>query len=268
MLLCTGTANASTTTFTDTLNLNHEQSILVNRQGIFSGGTAANLERIVRVSANVKSTQTLTFTPEAAEATAIGDELELWNERDEGVTPAAIGELINDAILDLGEHAPVPVTSDAFTFSANAPEIDIDELEVGEVVDGTNWEIITGVEWKPADTSDTVFAWVRVDSPDFHVDRHARTVTIRGQHLWLCDSMQMRVKGANIPGILEADTDTTAVNFEWLTHQVAAQALGLRLEKAFDRRDVEGRLLQLQQRADNLRGRVNLRLKGRIWRLS
>jgi hypothetical protein len=268
MLLCTATANASTTTFTDTLNLNHEQSILVNRQGIFSGGTASNLERVVRVASNVKSTQTLTFTPAVPEATAIADELELWNERDEGVTPAAIHELINDAILDLGEHAPVPVTSDSFTFSANSPEIDIDLLEVGEVVDGTNWEIITGVDWKPADTDDTTFAWVRVDSPDFHVDRYARTITIRGQHLWLCDSMQMRVRGANIPSILDEDADTTPVNFEWLTHQVAAQALGLRLEKAYDRRDVEGRLLQLQQRADNLRGRVNLRLKGRIWRLT
>jgi hypothetical protein len=268
MLLCTATANASTTTFTDTLNLNHEQSILVNRQGIFSGGTTNNLSRVVRVASNVKATQTLTFTPAVPEATAVGDELELWNERDEGVTPAAIAELINDAILDLGEHAPVPVTSDEFTFSANAPEIDIDLLEVDSVVDGLNWEIITGVEWKPADTSDTVFGWVKVDSPDFHVDRNARTVTIKGQHLWLCDSMSMRVKGANTPSILTSDSSSTPVNFEWLTHQVAAQALGLRLEKAFDRRDVEGRLLQLQQRADNLRGRVNLRLKGRLWRLS
>ncbi len=267
MLLCTATGNGTTLTFIDTLNLNHEQSILVNRQGIFSGGTANNLARVVRVESNVKASQTLTFTPAVPSSTAIGDELELWNERDEGVTPAAVNDLINDAILDALEFSPTPITSDAFSFAYADNIIDIDtQVKVATVVDGTNWEVITGVDRRMGDDAD--FNWVKIDSADLEVDRYARTITIKGQNRALADTMQIRVRGANLPVILSTDAATTSLSFEWITHHVAAQCLGIRLEKAYNRKDIEGRLLQLQARADAIRPKTNLRLRGRFWRLS
>ncbi len=263
LLLCTATANGTTTSLTDALALNHEQSILLGRHGLFSGGTAANLGRIVRVTANTKATQTLQFTPAVPDITAVGDELELHNERDEGCTPIELNNLINDGILDAAEDTVVPITSATLTFSTATPVLAIDDLTIGAGVASGAWQLITGVDWQ-----DVYEDWHAIPSADIHVDRTARTLELKGRARWLADATGIRVRGASLAVPLTADTDTTPVNFEWLTHHVAAQALGLRLEKAYDRKDVEGRLLMLQQRADTLRTRLKLRLPGRAWRLS
>ena len=92
------------------------------------------------------------------------------------------------------------------------------------------------------------------DAADLRVDRYARTVTIEGRHRYLADQHQIRLRGANLPEALATDDAETAIDFEWITHHVAAQALGYRLEHAYDRKEAEGRLLQLQQRADAVRG--------------
>ena len=268
MILVKATANGTTTTITDVLNLNHQNSILVNRQGIFSGGTAANLGRVVRIESNAVSTQTATFTPTMPSATQTGDELELWNERDEGITPDAVNDLINEAILDVSETSPTPVTSDAFTFAWGEPVIDVDTLEVNDVVNGNVWEAITGVDYYDNDEEEDGYVWHRIDSADLRIDRLARTIEIRNRPRSLADSKLVRVHGANLPQTLSADSDTTPVNFEWITNHVAAIALGMRLEKAYDSKSVEGNMLRLQQRADTLRPRTLLRLRGRFWRLS
>jgi hypothetical protein len=266
LLLCTATSSSTTTTFIDVLNLNHENSIFRNRQGIFSGGTSANLGRVVRVESNDKSTQTLTFTPAAASIPAVGDELELWNERDEGVTPSTVNEMISDAITDLGDFAIQPVTSDSVSFDFDSHIIAIDDLEVDESTDGVNWEAITGVDWRDGD--DETFAWNKVDSADLEIDRYARTITIKGRHRRLLDGSLVRVRGANTATALSVDSDTTAVNFEWLTHQVAAGIIRHRMERAHNAKELEPRLMELQNKADLLRGRVSLKLKGRFWRLT
>ena len=263
MVLCTATAIGSTTEFTDALNLYVESRLMDGRQGIFSGGTANNLGSIVRITDSDKATQTITVTPAVVSNTAALDELELWNERDEGITPAAVHRLINEAITDATENSPVPVTSDAFTWDAYAPVIDISDLEVATVADGNNWEVITGVDWQDDDD-----IWHPVPSADLRIDRYARTIEVRDRSRWLADGYAVRVRGANLPTGLSTDSATTPVNFEWLTHQVAAQALGIRLEKAYDRKDVEGRMLYLQQRADMLRQKTRLYLRGRFWRLA
>jgi hypothetical protein len=270
MLFCIATANASTTTFTDALNLNHEQSILLGRQGIFSGGTATNLERIVRVSGNVKATQTITFTPAVPTSTGIADELELWNQRDEGLAPNVINDLINDAIADVYENAPVPVVSDSITFDRNDPIIDVDtDILLATVADGENWEVVTGVEWRPL-TSDTdiTYVWQKVPRADIAVDRDARTISLLNRAPLYCDGNEVRVRGANVSGSLSTDDSTTQVNAEWLALQVSANALSIRLEKAYDRKDLDITRASLQQRADMVRPRTVLRLPGAYWRLT
>lgn len=258
MILCTATAAGTTTTFIDTLNLYAESRLMDGRQGIFSGGTSANLGSIVRVTSSDKTTTTITFTPAVSSATAEDDELELWNERDEGITPGVIHRLINEAITSIMEKSPTPSTSAAFTWDATAPVIELDDLAIGSV-----WEAITGVDWQDDDD-----IWHPIPSADMRVDRHARTLEIRDRSRWLADGYSVRVRGATLPTPLTGESATTPVDFEWITHHVAAQALGIRLEKAYDRKDVEGRMLYLQQRADQLRNKVVLRLQGRFWRLS
>ncbi|MCC6382647.1 MAG: hypothetical protein IT304_09050, partial [Dehalococcoidia bacterium] len=253
MPLCTATAAGSETTFTDALHLAHEPKLLLARLGLFSGGTEANLGRIVRATDNVKSTQTLTFTPAVPVATAEGDVLELWNERDEGISPALVNELIDEAIRDAAGRTPQPVTGAAQDFIADANVLAID----------ASWEAFTGAEWK-----DECGNWRKIDAADLRVDRYARTVTIDGRHRSLADQHQIRLRGANLPEALASDDAETAIDFEWITHHVAAQALGYRLEHAYDRKEVEGRLLQLQQRADAVRPKIQLTLPGRFWRLS
>jgi hypothetical protein len=171
--------------------------------------------------------------------------------------------LINDAISDVVEQSPTPVTSDAFEFVSTSPVIDIDLLELATVVDGTNWEVFIGLDWQ-----DDYDIWHPIPSADLRVDRYARTVEIRNRSRFLADGYYLRARGANLPAALSTDSSTTSVDFEWITHHVAAQALGIRLEKAYDRKDVEGRMLYLQQRADMVRPKTSLRLKGRFWRLT
>jgi hypothetical protein len=270
MLLCTATSNGTTTTFIDTLNLNHEQSILLGRHGWNSTGNS-NDSRVVRVTANVKSTQTLTFTPALPNATAIGDEMELWNQRNEGLTPTLVNDILNDVIADVYENGPVPVVSDAFTFDNSSPILEIDDLEVDGVADGENWEAITRVEYRSlTEDADLVYTWNRLptDESNFDVDRYNRTITLKGRAYYLANGNQIRIWGANISGALTSDTDTTQLSAEFLAHQVAATALGYRLEKAFDRKDIDITRAGLQLRADQLRPKTNLRLKGRYWRLT
>ncbi len=269
MLLCIATAAGSTTTFVDTLNLNVEGSILLGRHGVFSGGTADNLNRIVRVTANVKANQTLTFTPTTATATATNDELELWNQRGEGTSPSVINDLIDDAISDLAENAPIPVTSDTFTFSSTNPIIDIDTLLLNAVANGSSWEAITGVDWRPISSDDDfTYSWRKVDSVDLDVDRDGRTITIKGRHSMLADQNSMRVRGANTSGSLSSDSDTTQINAEWLMYEVSARALAIRMEKAYDRKELDITRAGFQMQADVRRPRTALRLRGRYWRLT
>ena len=255
MLLCVATSAGTTTTLIDNAQLNTENNSLLNRVGYFSGGTANNLGKTVRVTGNTKSSQTVTFTPAVPSATATDDELELWNQRDEGVTPKDVNDLINDAIADVAELGAVSALSSEETFDYNDPLIVVNAA----------WEAVTAVEWEDDDG-----IWYPVPKADLRVDRYQRQVELIGRARMLADGRQVRVRGANIPTAFTADTGAggeTTVDFEWITHAVAAAVLGMRLESAYDRKDVEGRLLQLQAIADSRRPKNTLRLRGGYWRM-
>lgn len=268
MLVCTATSNGLSTTFIDAINLNYELSILRNRIGVFSGGTALNLGRLIRIESNTKASQSITFTPSVPATTAVGDELELWNQRDEGSSPTVIDDLINDVLADVYEGSPVPVVSDSFTFDATSPIISVDDLEQNSVVTGDTWDGITGLEWRYVTTdADLIYGWSKVDVADMEVDRTNRTITICGRHQYLCDTQSVRVRGATLDSSLDTDDETTLLNAEFLAHQVAALALGYRMEKAYDRKDVDITRAGLQARAEQLRPRTRRILRGRYWRL-
>jgi hypothetical protein len=255
MILLVATSAGTTTTLIDALNLNQETNSLINRLGYVSGGTALNLNKTARVSGNTKSTQTLTFTPALTSATAALDEMELWNERDEGITPKDVNDLINDAILDAGEQGVVPVLGTEAAFARDSPIISVNAA----------WEAVTGVDWE-----DDAGIWHPIPRADLRFDRIQRQVEILNWSRELADAHMVRVRGANVPGALTADTGTgseTSVDFEWITHHVAAQAMGLRLAKAFDTKMVEGLMLKLEAKANQLRPKNTIRLRGAYWRL-
>ena len=263
MILCTATSNGTTTTFIDSLNLHHENKIFQGRQGIFSGGTLANQGRIVRVTDLVKSTTTITFTPTLPSATQTADELELWNQRDEGVTPTFVNQTINDCIRDVVENSRLPVMSDAITFDANDPVIDIDDtVEVDGDNVGSDFRGITGVDWQD-DNGD----WHPLPRVDIRVDQYARDVELIGRARWLADARSIRIRGVYLPAPLSAESDTTSVDFEWITHAAAAIVVSKKMETAYARSELEGNMLRLQQRADQRLAKTVRHLKGAFWRL-
>lgn len=252
MDLLVATASGTTSTLIDEINGHRQDNSLVERVGVFSGGTAGNLGDVVRVTGNVRSSSTVAFTPTLSDATAVGDELELWNRRDQGVTPQEVNDLINDAIADVGEQSPLPVLSSSAAFDYDSPAISVDAA----------WEAVTGVDWQ-----DDLGLWHPVPSADLRVDRIQRSVEILGRSRELAGGRNVRVRGANVPTSLSADSATTSVDFEWITHHVAVQCLGIMREKAFDTKSIDGNLLRLEQKAMAIRPKNRLYLKGRYWRM-
>lgn len=253
MDLFVASASGSTTTFVSAVNGNRQDNSLNERLGIFSAGTANNIGSIVRVTANVRSTQTITFTPAVASSTAAADELELWNRRDQGVSPRDVNDLINDAIAAVGEQAPIPALDSEVAFDFDDPLISVPAA----------WEAVTGVEWE-----DDLTIWHPVPRADIRVDRVQRKVELKGRSRELASGRMVRVRGANMAVALSADTDTTSVNFEWICAYVAVQVLWVMREKAFDVKEIDGKLLSLDRDAKLLRPKNALRLRGAYWRLT
>jgi hypothetical protein len=253
MDLFVASATGTTTTLIDTVNGNRQDNSLNERIGIFSGGTAGNLGDIVRVSGNTRSTQTITFTPTLSDATAALDELELWNRRDQGVSPRDVNDLINDAIVDVGEQSPIPALDSEVAFDFDDPLISVPAA----------WEAVTGVEWE-----DDLTLWHPVPRADIRVDRVQRKVELMGRSRELASGRMVRVRGANMAVALASDSDTTSVNFEWICKYVSVHVLYMMREKAFDTREIDGKLLKLDADSAMTRPKNVLHLRGAYWRLT
>lgn len=209
------TGNGTTTTFVDALNAHVENSHFAARQGIFSGGTAANLGRIVRVTSNDKTTTTVTFTPTATSATASGDTLELYNRDGQGPSVRQIHDAINRCVVFAGQGVLTEVLDTAETFDMDDPYLDIPagwrrltHVEFRNGDEATDdWEVIPGADWVPG------------------VDRVGYTVRVDGISRCRADTYQIRLRGYTAATELSADSDTTLVDAEWLVHEAASQLL-------------------------------------------
>ena len=209
-----GTATGTTTTFTDVLNANYETNGYKGRLGYFSGGTSANLYRTVRVTANDKSTQTLTFTPAVPSATAADDTLGLYNRDGQGPTVRQIHDAINLNIEFVSKGALTEVLDTATTFDPESPNLTIP----------ATWRRLSAIEfllYEDPDEWEAVPENLWVDS----VDRVGYTVRVDGIARWLADDRSIRLRGYTTSPQLSADTDTTLVDTEWLVHAAASQIL-------------------------------------------
>lgn len=209
----TATSGGTTTTFVDALNGHVENNSLVAREGIFSGGTAGNLNSVVRVTANVKSTTTLTFTPAVATSTASGDTFELYNRDGQGPKIHEIHNAINRCISFVSGSVLTEVVSSESTFDVDSPSITIP----------ASWVRLTHVEYQ--DLWDD--QWYAIHEADWRpgVDRVAKTVTPDNIPRFYMDTAQVRLRGYTEASEMSTDASTTLVDAEWLIHEAASQLL-------------------------------------------
>jgi hypothetical protein len=260
MLKCTATANGTTTTLIDKLRGYRGDGKLAGRIGWVAAGTAANLYSMIRVTGNVRSTFTISFTDTAlTSSTATGDVIELWNADGMGFYPDDVNSEINAAIAAVSGLTTAPDEEEVASFDADDPVLTIP----------ADWEFFGGVRW--LDTSITEDGvWVEIEANDFNmdIDPRNRKVRLKGSIAQRAHTHTTRLYGDVASTALTADTDSTSVDAEWLTHYVAYRLLlpqMRRTTKGDD--DVATRMAFCKQVADAARGKARNRPQGLARRL-
>lgn len=253
VIVATATASgaANGTTVVDTVNLVIENGSLVNRRLLCTASNASgNIGFLTRVTANTKSTGTVTVSPVFPAQTTAGDVVEIWN--DYGPTPDEVNDAINRAIAAAADSTVAPALSSVSTFAMDSPSLAIP----------SNWTFWAGVEWKDEDG-----LWRPVPSADLRLDPVARTVEIRNRAKWLADKKQVRMRGYTPPGPLNQDADATTVDAEWVVHQAAAWTLMSTADKRLSPGEVLAKAQYLEGRADSVRPKTRVRPQGKFTRL-
>lgn len=255
MLKCTATAVGTTTTFLDTLNLYRGDGSLEGRIGWFASGTAGNLYSTVRVTGNVRSTFTATFTPAVAAITAVGDVLELWNERGQGYLPADVNSAINDAIALVAEQNTTPADTEIAAFDADDPYLTIP----------ATWEFFGGARYQDGDS-----LWHDIPITPFNadVDIQNRQLRLKGEVAQAADTRTVRLFGDIAATALTIDTASTGVNAYWLTHHAAYLLMvGAMRRQTNTNSELSTLMAFCKQEADKSAGRARNRPQGAALRL-
>jgi hypothetical protein len=256
MLKLTATANGTTSTLIDKLRGYRGDGKLAGRIGWVAAGTAANLYSMIRVTGNVRSTFTVSFTDTLlTSATATGDVIELWNTDGMGFYPDDVNSEINAAIAAVGSLTTAPDEDDSVTaFDVDDPVIDIP----------ADWEFFGGVRWlDTTQTEDGV--WVEIEATPYNmdIDPRNREVRLKGTIAQRVDTHTTRLYGDVVSSALSLDTSETSVDAEWLTHYVAYRLLlpmMRRTTKGDD--DIATRMAFCKQTADGARGKARNRPQG------
>lgn len=243
----TATAVGTTTTLVDAISLNDPTGRLVGRIGWVCSGDPNNVSRAFRVTANSQPDTNLTFTPALPTATQIGDEVELWNELDQGVTPMFVNEAINTAIEYVRDAYPILVLDDEQAFDRAEPVITIPE----------SWRYFTGVEMET-----TGGLWRPFTQKQFRVRKFERTVELVNGAQNLAHNLNIRLIGATVPDDLSDDDDETVIDTEWLIKQVSALVfLNIAYANA-DGQAIERYTGSMEQAANDVRLKARSRMEG------
>lgn len=203
--VATATAVGTTTTFVDAITLIDPSNRLIRRVGWVC--TGANAGRSFRVTANNAQDASITFVPALPNATQVGDEVELWNELDQGVVPTFVHEAINTAIEFVRDCYPILQVDDEQTFDRATPTLTIP----------TNWRYFSGVELQTPQG-----LWRPLTQKQFRVRKFERTVELVNGSQNIAHRYPVRLLGATVPSDLTSDDDSTIVDTEWLIKQVSA----------------------------------------------
>lgn len=241
MVLCTATSAGTTTTFLDVNNLVLPNNEYKGRTIWFRDGTLANLEQSRKINASTFATGTVQWGVALPEATAEGDEAELWNLRGTGWEPQEINRLITIAHREAQEHIPIPMTSSEMDFSYDDPVLTIPEAMV----------TVTGLEFQDAGHSGwrSVEYGQRTGAPGWRVDRASREIRIDGNWRYRLDGYTLRIHGEQKESPLEDDTDLTAINAEYLIARVGELACGALLLRTPEPGLIRDKQMQFREEA-------------------
>ena len=211
MLVLKATANsANASSFIDVVRMGDRGDrapSIVNRIGYLSGGTAANLGHECRITDFASSARTLTFTPAAATAPQVGDELELWSMTERVGSIDAIHRLINDAIRAVDRWAEIETWDTAQTYNARTQTLTIPA---------------TWVEFGGADWTDGRGYVKPIPNSRLRVRPGLRTVEILGHSASRANRRAVRLWGFPRSPALTTDDATTNVDSEWLVESVVS----------------------------------------------
>lgn len=200
------TANGSTTTIVDTLNVNSATEDMKGRVVLPTSGTNLGLTR--RITAQVDSTGTLTVTPALSAITATNDTFDVFNKRGKGFLPSQITAAINDAINDAFPLGMVELRSTISpAFDYDSPEITVPATFV--YVHTVAWQDEDGF-WSvvPKSTGSGEYGWI--------ADAAAGEIRILGGIGYSIDGLTVRLTGYGRQPTLSAESDTCALNAEYI----------------------------------------------------
>ncbi len=255
----TATANGSTTSLVDSVNLVREDGYLEGRQLIVVSATnTGNNGLIRRVSANSKTGKSITIDPALPSAVSSGDVVELWFKRDQGPTIQEVHDAIARSVAAVKNTVLSPqMASGAAAFDRTSPVI----TEVGNT-----WTFFSGVDWQ-----DPNGTWHPVPPADLRLAPSGNNpfvdIEVRNRSRILMDGMEYRVKGYAEHAIPSADADVISVDSEWLVHQVAAQLLISASGRMSDQASAERKAQYMQTLADARRPKPGIRPRGMLVKL-
>lgn len=236
------TSNGTTSTFKDNLNVTTATENLLGRWIVLSDGT------IHVISGQTNSSSTLTFTPDAGSTsyTATGQTANLYNKRGKGFTTDQYKNAINNAINDAYPLGLIAVRGDVtLPFDSAAPEITI-PASITYITD-LEYEDASGFWHRlPKSGRSTEYGW--------KADPAAGELRLFGFMADQVDGLSLRITGFGRQAELSADTDTCALNAEFIVSRACYHLCASAIDKdaAF-----YGSLVNLyMQESDRMRKRL------------
>lgn len=238
----TATSNGLVSTFKDNLNVTTATENLLGRWLVLSDGT------VHVISGQTNSSSTLTLTPDAASTsfTATGQTANLYNKRGKGFRPDEYKNAINNAINDAFPLGLIAVrASIVAVFDSDNPEVTIPasvtHITTVEYQDSNgDWHQV------PKSMRSTEYGW--------KADPAAGELRIFGFMADQIDGLSLRVTGFGRQDVLSADSDTCALNAEFIVSRACYHLCASAIDKdaAF-----YGSLVNLyMQESDRMRKRL------------
>jgi hypothetical protein len=242
------TGSGTTTTFVDSLNISTATEDLAGCQFVVVSG--ANAGHIARIQATNKATNTLTLTPAAAHAFAVGDRLDVVMRRGRGWEVREYHQAINDAIDDAFPTSMAEMMTAGHVLDAEEGELVVPS-EMYEVY-AVEWEDKLGV-WHPVPKAQRTAGW------GWKADATRGVVTVTDMPKFLAEGLPVRIYGYGRHQRLTSDGMRSGVNTEWL----CARACYYLVRGGVDRDPSRASLIMLFEReAMTMRPRLRVLRKG------
>jgi hypothetical protein len=213
LIVLTGTAVGTTSTFIDTTNGVAGDGALAGRVAYYVTGHASNIGLLRRVSDNTESTGTVTVSVAWPQASAVSDVLELFGSRRVSPSVDEIHDKINDCIRAVADENLIIVDSSDATFDAESPYIDIP----------SGWIGVTGAQWQ-----DSLSEWHDIPKADWKLHRNLGTrgqVELLNMPRWWSDTRSVHLVGVTPAAVLTTDSGETTIAPDWITKQAAGELL-------------------------------------------